>query len=983
MHRSSSIRSDARGRAVAPSPSRPRDAATGLLATAALLAIVVGVPVALVKLVGWPLPVEVPAAGAVGAALRYGHIAPGTLLKALAVVVWVLWLLLTLGIGLELLALARGTVAPRLSTLVGLQHVCARLLTAAMLLSTLTTRPAAAVAAPTADVAVAADAEPAPRAPAGDQTNAAPDDATWVVRRHDSLWTIAERTLGAGERWREIRDRNVGRPQPGGGRLRAGDTMIHPGWVLRLPPDAMVGDEAERVEVERGDHLWGLAEAHLGDGARWRELYARNRGVAQPDGGRLTRPDVLQPGWVLSVPRRDASDRSIERHREARSAPPEGAAAPGTVPDDRRAPRGTPVPTPPLLPGTLPGPDDPASPTPSPVPPGGPGPPSAGPEVVATSANRPEQPPALPIAGSALLATGLVAVLTRRRRQWLRRRRAGAALDPVDAEAAELERWLRSMADHDLSHRTDRMLRLLTEHFAEHGVDPAVLALQIGERVTLLLSHADPSPPPGLTVSDDGRTWLVDAELEVAAPRDDDGPPLIAARVGCGSRPGGEIVVLNLMEAGVLDFVGAVAQVEEALTSWIAELASGGAANGVELVVVGRHHHLVEQFARVVIAADARAAHARVDRMLDTAPVVVLSTAPIREPAWDLLRQRAADDPRLALVAAWDAEGDQPAGDRGGHRLRLDGDQVLLDPPGLRLAAPEWLTPRTWDRYGDLLSQPVRESRSDLVPSPLLTSPLDRRFAHESGGAGPDVPSRMVRVLGPLTFDGLDTPDPLARDVLAYLAVHGDGVRLDTLAGEVAPGASGAAAVRSTVAALREGDDPAVVAVDGLLRLADGVGCDLERFHALTRRLDDRAPADQAGALQAALALLRGRPFDGCGAWADVERHAIATTALVSDVAHRLATVVMTFGDLERAAWAVDRGLLASPGCELLYRDRMRIADAAGDHAALAATMRDLRERASAEDGWVTPETERLFEQLRRSSTIATIPGEPPDHHAS
>ncbi len=54
--------------------------------------------------------------------------------------------------------------------------------------------------------------------------------------------------------------------------------------------------------VVRGDTLWRLAELHLGDGQRWTEIWALNRGQAQHDGGTLTDANVLRPGWVLLLP---------------------------------------------------------------------------------------------------------------------------------------------------------------------------------------------------------------------------------------------------------------------------------------------------------------------------------------------------------------------------------------------------------------------------------------------------------------------------------------------------------------------------------------------------------------------------------------------------------------------------------------------------------------------------------------------------------
>jgi nucleoid-associated protein YgaU len=61
-------------------------------------------------------------------------------------------------------------------------------------------------------------------------------------------------------------------------------------------------DAATVIEVERGDSPWSLAEAHLGDGLRWRELYEINRGLPQPDGRSWTNPELIMPGWQLRLP---------------------------------------------------------------------------------------------------------------------------------------------------------------------------------------------------------------------------------------------------------------------------------------------------------------------------------------------------------------------------------------------------------------------------------------------------------------------------------------------------------------------------------------------------------------------------------------------------------------------------------------------------------------------------------------------------------
>ncbi len=69
-----------------------------------------------------------------------------------------------------------------------------------------------------------------------------------------------------------------------------------------LAPPGIPQDAAPVIEVERGDSPWSLAEAHLGDGLRWRELYEINRGLPQPDGRSWTNPELIVPGWQLRLP---------------------------------------------------------------------------------------------------------------------------------------------------------------------------------------------------------------------------------------------------------------------------------------------------------------------------------------------------------------------------------------------------------------------------------------------------------------------------------------------------------------------------------------------------------------------------------------------------------------------------------------------------------------------------------------------------------
>src|SRR5262249_11934319 len=50
------------------------------------------------------------------------------------------------------------------------------------------------------------------------------------------------------------------------------------------------------------ESLWEIAQNHLGDGRRYREIFELNAGRLQPDGSRLTIASLIRPGWILRMP---------------------------------------------------------------------------------------------------------------------------------------------------------------------------------------------------------------------------------------------------------------------------------------------------------------------------------------------------------------------------------------------------------------------------------------------------------------------------------------------------------------------------------------------------------------------------------------------------------------------------------------------------------------------------------------------------------
>jgi len=67
-------------------------------------------------------------------------------------------------------------------------------------------------------------------------------------------------------------------------------------------PASMVKDQHIEYVVVEGDTLWEVAATHLGDPLKWPRIYKLSKDRLQPDGGQLTDPDEIRPGWRLTIP---------------------------------------------------------------------------------------------------------------------------------------------------------------------------------------------------------------------------------------------------------------------------------------------------------------------------------------------------------------------------------------------------------------------------------------------------------------------------------------------------------------------------------------------------------------------------------------------------------------------------------------------------------------------------------------------------------
>ena len=224
-----------------------------------LAAFTFAVPVGLVHYAGWPLPGHVPAWAQVRAAMTV-PLTQTVMVKVLACGVWLAWLLFALCLAAETVSVLSGVPAPRLPGLAPAQALVSALtgalaITAATLPVHPVPPPAAVSPAPHADARPARLAVlprgafrvrgPLPGArlprhrPGADGAAGGAGRRIYRVAAGDTLWDIAYRYLGDPEAWREIFTLNRGRPQPGG-RSLTDPALIYPGWLLLLPAQSGV-----------------------------------------------------------------------------------------------------------------------------------------------------------------------------------------------------------------------------------------------------------------------------------------------------------------------------------------------------------------------------------------------------------------------------------------------------------------------------------------------------------------------------------------------------------------------------------------------------------------------------------------------------------------------------------------------------------------------------------------------------------------------
>lgn len=464
-----------------------------LLALVGLAALVVVPPTLLAVLIGSPIPSDLFATTTLGST---------AIVQLLSLLVWALWGQTLWCIVVEIFASFRSTSLVRAPGTFGFQQQAVRVLVAAIA--------AAFVITPGAGTEALAETGSKPTTtshsthqstrdlmthsrsgdvPEARQDNARAGDPISMTRveRGDTLWSLAERHLGSGERWHEIATLNRGRVMSDGRVFRSEDVIV-PGWELILPAGSTSATADARVHtVEPGDTLSGIAAETTGDPSNYLQLFEESQRIDQPVP--LENPDLIHPGQQIVIP-----------PEEARAPTP-----PVPLPEDPQATSADGQ----RDDGNSIGPSRHAG-----------VPPTVNNDAVMQSASdaADEAPPtSMPwmlaaFTGAGALLAGALVIATRRRDRILRRFRRPGQVRSIPSTDRNVERSVLAAGRASAPTVTtlDRVLRELAAEVSERA--PQIQAVEMTmESVHLHLR--EPMPPPdgsAWTASSDVLTWSME-----------------------------------------------------------------------------------------------------------------------------------------------------------------------------------------------------------------------------------------------------------------------------------------------------------------------------------------------------------------------------------------------------------------------------------------------------------------------------------------
>jgi len=1033
----------------------PADLFFGLLAVAALAALTIGVPYALVRVFGLPVPHTVPRLSTLTHQLDVT-----TILKVLSAVVWLAWLQLVWCVLAEVrAAAAHGARPARVPLASGTQAVVHRLVSAVLLLFAATAAlspPLAHQVTGVASISAGREAGPAAGSPAS-RGAAAPQLASPPRLTHPpGAAHFPGRASSPPASPVPSPAASPASSSPASPASHPASPASHPPSPASHPPSpapahspgpAQSPSSAQPpadgapprvghsprvgkiyvVQPPRGrlhESLWEIAQRFLGDGMRYREIFALNAGRIQPDGSKLTIASLIRPGWVLHMPRdaaglgiatvgpaarhdaghdqaasADASQTGAEHDAAGQhgasqhGASQHGASHDGAAEDRARQKRAQ-APDARLdrAPGGHAGHDqasqvharDRAA--------------AAG--HLAPGAGYPNE-----LAAASLLAGGVLAALGRRRREQLWQRAFGRCVVMPERDAALAESALRSGAHEASADLLDSGLRYLSYALAAAGqTPPTVFAAHLSpENLDLWIAPADLDPPGPWAAVGDGQVWRLPLAALAQVDTDDarDALALLPGLVSIGTDDAGRVLVDLEAAHGLIAVTGPRQLVTGVLSSMAMELATNRWSDQLHLTLVGLGEDfiglapdrvtVVRTLDEAMPALEARGA-AVIDAMASAgvdsaaagrslgaspaawAPHYLISAVP----PTSAQRSRLLDLARVrqAAAAGYVVAGDIP-GASWTWEVTAEGGAPRLLAGLLGLDVEAQLLP-DWQRDAVLqLFDTAAQHEGVALPAPPADSAPSQQL--DPGNAMPV----EVTILGPASVHAPGVLQPewadLVTELVVYLAAHAGPVHLDELTAAIWPRGVTTETRDAALDRARDwlGTDSigrAHLAVDagGRLRLGSGVRVDWQVFRALVGHAALAPPgtAEEAGYLARALDLVQGQLLDGRvsqhHAWLTIDGLEYEVNARVADAAHRLAALRLMDGNPWGAMDAARAGLQLAFSDELLWRDLLRSVHATGQDDQVRVVVEELFARVALDEvlPQLAPETEALIDEI-------------------
>jgi len=757
-------------------------------------------------------------------------------------------------------------------------------------------------------------------------------NTVYIVAPGDSLWSIAEKMYGDGRLWTRIAEENEDVVQ-------GTSDLIRVGWRLAIPPkdpDPLPESDPspEIVVVTPGESLWSIAEEFLGDGTQWPTIAEANESV-------ITDPNLIQPGWQLVLPQgshlpaADAVSQAETTQQfgsspggvgempsqqdpgidASASSPPDPSTEPTSVPYDDSSGESTAVPS--AEPGVEPAPVPSTEPgvEPAPVPSAEPSPVLVPEDSEMDESYPDEQNELLEKAGAvtAVLAGGVILLLSRRRLSQLRARPVGRRILQPGEEGHELETALGVVSGKSIVDRLN---------------SPAPVS----------------DPEAGIVgVSQDGTDmwWMPSTGVQVCVGEDNEAEPVFADVNG--SKPFlvcGQEDALEPAMRGIAMNV-ATAQSDTDLHVWGAEDLFGTFAE------VERHPTYVDALeslrrtvtTRRIFLGGRDWEELRIDPNFGEAwrPVVYIFIEQIEETQFAEIAE-TLEGPDLGVAVVVTMAGLPHKHDDPGisGRLLIGSEHSILDPGQIpvhpcSLPASSALTDLLQTSISDETT-PAWWSVSVAGTQSLVSPPIERdsdmiTFNHPT-----------LKMLGPIELIGARgvAPNRAERACMEYCAwlLEHPGTTASAMSEGllVAEGTrrSNMSRLRSWLGQDKDGNSYLPEAYSGRIWLHAAVTSD---WHRVRQLMSGGVEDVETETLLETLELVRGAPLADAapGQWHWAEEIRTDMVSVIRDVGVIAANRCIKQGDIDRARWAANRALAAVPEDELLLGAKVLIEHAAGN----------------------------------------------------